>query len=180
MAVPGEVKIAAVLAGGQGTRLRSALKRKPKALAPVAGRPFALHLLDQLADAGVESVVFCTGHLAEQLPRVLGRRYRGMTLRYSRERRPLGTAGALRLARPLLRGADPVLVLNGDSYCDVPIEAFWEGHTGRGAEAAMVLRFVSSAARFGSVPLNGGRIVGFREKSKASRGWVNAGVYLFS
>lgn len=180
MAVSREAKTAAVLAGGQGTRLRAALKHKPKALAPVAGRAFALHLLDQLADAGVERVVFCTGHLAEQLPRALGRRYRGMTLCYSRERRPLGTAGALGLARPLLRGADPILVLNGDSYCDAPIEAFWEWHTRRGAEASMVLSLVSKAARFGSVRCDGERIVGFQEKARAGRGWVNAGVYLFS
>ena len=180
MAAPREVKTAAVLAGGQGTRLRSVLKHKPKALAPVAGRPFALHLLDQLADAGVERVVFCTGHLAEHLPRALGCRYRGMTLRYSRERRRLGTAGALGLARPLFRGAGPILVLNGDSYCDVAIEAFWKWHTRRGAEASMVLSLVSRAARFGSVRFDGERIVGFQEKATAGRGWVNAGVYIFS
>src|SRR5262249_1379628 len=162
------------LAGGLGTRLRSALKRKPKALAPVAGRPFALHLLDQLADAGIGRVVFCTGYLAEQLPRALGSGYRGMTLFYSRESRPLGPAGALRFARPLLRRADPILVLNGDSYCDVPIEAFWEWHTRRGAEISLVLSLVSSAARFGSVRFDGERIVGFQEKSKRGRGWVNA------
>ena len=42
---------AAVLAGGLGTRLRSAVPDRPKVLATVAGRPFLTHLLDRLARA---------------------------------------------------------------------------------------------------------------------------------
>ena len=47
----------AILAGGLGTRLRSVVPDKPKALAEVCGRPFIVFLLDQLLSEGVQSVV---------------------------------------------------------------------------------------------------------------------------
>ena len=92
---------AAILAGGLGTRLRPVLADRPKVLAEINGRPFLACLLDQLANAGCRSVILCTGYLGEQIYSAFGESY-GSLLRlgYSREERPLGTAGALRLALP--------------------------------------------------------------------------------
>ncbi|MGB9105690.1 MAG: HAD-IIIA family hydrolase, partial [Terriglobales bacterium] len=114
---------AAVLAGGLGKRLQSVISDRPKVLAPVAGRPFLAYLLEQLVQAGAGKAVICTGHLAEQVRATFGGSFGPMPLIYSQEQQPLGTAGALRQALPLL-DSDPVLVLNGDSYCDVDIAAF--------------------------------------------------------
>src|SRR5262249_3816942 len=150
MARSAQLTTAVILAGGLGTRLRTALPDKPKGLAPVGNRPFVLHLLDQLAPAAIKRVIFCTGYLAEQYPRALGRRYRGMSLRYSRESHPLGTGGALGLAASALGSADPVLVLNGDSYFDVPIREFGAWHAERNARASVALGFVSNVSRFGA------------------------------
>jgi len=104
---------AVVLAGGLGTRLRSVVADRPKALAPVHGRPFLAYLLDQLAASNCRSVVLCTGYLGEQIRDAFGETYKSLRLRYSQERQPLGTAGALKLALPQI-ASDLVLVLKAD------------------------------------------------------------------
>src|SRR5207249_1100912 len=101
---------AAILVGGQGTRLRTLVPDHQKVVAPVAGRPFLFRLLDQVADAGIKRVVLCTGYKSDQVAASVGATYRGMTIRYSIEREPLGTAGALRSAQLEC----PVLAMNGD------------------------------------------------------------------
>ncbi len=107
---------AAVLAGGLGTRLRGVLADCPKVLAPVKGKPFLAYLLEHLAGQGLRDVVLCVGYGSEQVEAVFGRSYAGLRLAYSCEPAPLGTAGAVRLALPMLE-SDPVLVMNGDSFC---------------------------------------------------------------
>src|SRR5947208_1434645 len=104
--------VAAILAGGFGTRLRSVVADRPKPLATISGRPFLAYQLDQLAAVGLRRVVLCTGYRGDQVEATFGRHYAGMRLEYSLEAAPLGTAGALRLALPLL-DSDHVLVMNG-------------------------------------------------------------------
>ncbi len=171
-------KAAAILAGGLGTRLRPVIADKPKALAPVQGRPFITFLLDLLATAGVERIVFCIGHKGDQIATTLGETYDGIELVYSKEPSPRGTAGALRLALPLL-GADPILILNGDSFCEVDLKAFVCFHETRKADATLLLTRVEDARQYGAVELApDGRITAFTEKGHNRPGWVNAGVYL--
>ncbi len=92
--------IGAILAGGLGTRLRSVVSDRPKVLAEVLGKPFLAHLLDQLANAGLERVVLLTGYRGEQVREAFGDRYGTLALDYSVETEPLGTAGALRWRCP--------------------------------------------------------------------------------
>jgi len=167
-----------VLAGGFGTRLRSAVPDRPKALAEILGRPYIFHLLDRLARLGLRRVVLCTGHLAGQLERELGGAYRGMDLLFSREDEPLDTAGALRLALHR-RPAPLALVLNGDSLTDAALGAFHAWFLASGLPAALLLHPVEDAARYGRVELDGqGRVRRFAEKGAAGPGSINAGVYL--
>lgn len=172
---------AAVLAGGKGTRLRGVVADRPKALAPVAGRPFLAYLLDQLSAAGLGRVVLCTGYLAEQIRQSVGPRHGSLAVAYSREPEPLDTGGALRLALPLL-DSDPVLVANGDSFLDCDLRGFLQWYQAKERRAAMVLANVEDAGRYGSVRLSGDeRISAFMEKGgDDGAGWINAGVYLFS
>jgi NDP-sugar pyrophosphorylase family protein len=182
----------AVLAGGLGTRLRPVVADRPKPLALVAGRPFLAYLLDDLAAAGVQRVVLCTGHLGEMVEQVLGDSYRGLTLSYSCETQPLGTGGALRAAWSQI-AADRVLVLNGDSLCGADLEEFAGRHAERvwgrfpnlpaerSAVASLVLAHAADTTRFGRVDTDDrGRVLEFVEKSAATgAGWVNAGMYFF-
>jgi D-glycero-alpha-D-manno-heptose 1-phosphate guanylyltransferase len=177
----GEEVCGAVLAGGFGTRLRPVLADRPKVLAPVLGRPFLAYLLDQLVRAGVRQTTLLTGYLADRVEAAFGDDFGGMRLAYSVETSPLGTAGALRHALPRL-ACPVVLVLNGDSYCDLDLAAFFDQHRRSGAKCTVALTEVPDVARFGKVTLVGGhRVTRFEEKSAAGgRGLINAGVYLLA
>jgi len=172
---------AVILAGGLGTRLRPAVNDRPKVLAPVRGRPFLAYLLDQLAAAGVRRVVLCTGHLGAEIEKAFDDSYGDLRLLYSRETSPLGTGGALRLALPYLDG-DPVLVFNGDSFCEADLPALWARHCGTGAEATLLLVRVPHTQSYGWVKLddNGG-VAAFEEKGgRDGAGWINSGIYAMS
>jgi NDP-sugar pyrophosphorylase family protein len=170
---------AAILAGGLGTRLRTVVADRPKVMAPVRGRPYLTYLLDQLVRAGIHEVVVLTGYLADYVQAMLGESYRGLRLFYSPEPEPLGTAGALRWALPMLQ-CPTVLVLNGDSYCDVSLADFWAFHCGQAADLSLVLTLVADSSRYGKVHVAASeRVLEFEEKKAAiGPGWINAGIYL--
>jgi NDP-sugar pyrophosphorylase family protein len=170
---------ALILAGGMGTRLREVVADKPKVLAEVHGRPFISYLLDQLADAGIGKVVLCTGYMAGLVSTTLGSHYRGMELQYSEESAPLGTGGAVRLALPLISNS-PVLVINGDSFCEVDLTSFVQQHKVAAAKASLVLAQVNDISRYGSVDLAADSTINrFDEKGgRQGQGLINAGIYL--
>jgi D-glycero-alpha-D-manno-heptose 1-phosphate guanylyltransferase len=169
---------AVILAGGVGSRLRSAVSDRPKGLALIHGRPFLAYLLDQLADAGARRVVFSTGHLAEQVEAAFGATWRGMQVAYSPETAPLGTGGGLRLATAHV-ATTTLLVMNGDSFCAVDLAAFLRDHVAHGGAPALVLAHQADTSRFGLVECDADhRITAFCEKAEAGGpGWINAGIY---
>ena len=171
---------AGILAGGAGSRLRTVVPDLPKVLAPVAGRPFLHYPLDHLAAQGFRRVVLCTGYLGEMIKESLGTSYRGMRLLYSCDYRPLGTAGALLQALPLL-ASETVLILNGDSFVEADLKASLQWHQRRHARATVLLARAEDATRYGRVEVSGdGRIEAFCEKDGASGpAWINSGYYWF-
>jgi NDP-sugar pyrophosphorylase family protein len=116
----------AILAGGLATRLHPVTQQIPKALIDINGKPFIAWQLEGLRAQGVSRVVVCAGYLGEQIHETVGDgsqfglrvdwAFDGPTL--------LGTAGALKRARPLIGG--PFFVLYGDSYLPIawrPVQA---------------------------------------------------------
>jgi N-acetyl-alpha-D-muramate 1-phosphate uridylyltransferase len=105
----------AILTGGLATRLGSITKDCPKSMVRIEGRTFLEFQLDFLKKGGVEDIVLCTGHLGEQIEDYFGdgRQY-GVSIRYSHEDKPLGTAGALKKAEPFLE--DAFFTIYGDSF----------------------------------------------------------------
>jgi NDP-sugar pyrophosphorylase family protein len=118
----------AILAGGLATRLGPITEEVPKALVPVAGRPFLSHQLGLLRTAGIQKVVLCVGYRGEMIEDEFGDGSGlGMELGYSFDgAQLLGTGGALKKALPRL--GDKFLVLYGDSYLPIdyadPARAF--------------------------------------------------------
>lgn len=170
---------AVILAGGLGERLRPVVKDRPKPLALVNGRPFISYLLDQLAEAGLTRVVLCTGYMGEQIKDYLGQHWRSLQLLYSQESTPLGTAGALRLACPHI-SSETVLVMNGDSYCDLNLAAFFQVHHRYPQDSTLAITQVHNVQRFGQVRLDSqNRVIQFEEKGQnIGHGLINAGIYL--
>jgi MurNAc alpha-1-phosphate uridylyltransferase len=114
---------AMILAAGRGERMRPLTDHTPKPLLRVGGKALIEYHLEALAGAGIKHVVINTAHLSRKLREALGdgRRY-GVDIRYSDEgKQALETGGGIVNALPLL-GEGPFLVINGDVWCDYPIE----------------------------------------------------------
>lgn len=170
---------AIILSGGLGTRLRQLVADRPKPMASVGGKPFLAYLLEQLATWGLAHVVLATGYRSEQIHEYFGDQYLDLVLRYSREKQPLGTGGALRMAYDLCPREDAV-IMNGDSHVGVDLQAMWRWHRDRQAAMTMALTRVDDVSHYGAVETDRrGALRSFVEKGRAKgAGWINAGVYL--
>jgi D-glycero-alpha-D-manno-heptose 1-phosphate guanylyltransferase len=167
---------AIVLAGGLGTRLASKLDGIPKAMAPVAGRPFLEILLNQLKRAGCTRALLSVGHLHATIQNHFGASFRGMPLDYVIEDVPLGTGGAIR--KTLTHTAEEnVLVLNGDTFLSADYAAMLRFHEDEHGPLTIAITHQLDVARFGGVLVEGKRIVGFQEKGRSGPGFINAGAY---
>jgi MurNAc alpha-1-phosphate uridylyltransferase len=130
-----------ILAGGLATRMRPHTDVLPKALLPVAGRPFVEHQLEWLAGHGVSDVVLSIGYRGDMLRAHVGDGARfGLRVAYVDEGADLrGTAGALRLA--VAQGAleDAFLVTYGDSFLPVDFGAVFRAFRDAGQPALMTV-----------------------------------------
>jgi D-glycero-alpha-D-manno-heptose 1-phosphate guanylyltransferase len=175
---------AVMLVGGLGTRLRSVVPSAPKVLASIGEKPFLELLVRQLRSQGIRRLVMCTGYLADQVENKFGDgRLWDVSIEYSKEEVPLGTGGAVKLARRYLQDVPEFLVLNGDSFLefDLPsLMAFHRQH--HGAIATMAVLRVENASRYGTVDADAnGRVTGFAEKTgREVPGLVNGGIYVFN
>jgi D-glycero-alpha-D-manno-heptose 1-phosphate guanylyltransferase len=168
---------AIILAGGLGTRLASRLNQIPKAMAPVAGRPFLEILLDKLIGGGCSHIILSVGHLREVILQRFGKHYRGIPIDYAVEESPLGTGGAIRMA--LGYANEPsVLVLNGDTYLEADLSALVKFHKSSGCPVTMAVVRVEDVARYGGVLIEDQFITGFFEKGRTGPGWINGGLYV--
>jgi D-glycero-alpha-D-manno-heptose 1-phosphate guanylyltransferase len=168
---------AIVLAGGLGTRLRAAVPDVPKPMAPVNGRPFLERLLDYWIAQGVTRFVLSTGYRHEMLAAHFGASYRGTAVQHAVEDRPRGTGGGLLLASCSLTEAGPFLVLNGDTFFDVPLAMLREFHAAHRSEATLSLFRTPQQGRYTGI--NVGRTGEIRSFGTGARGGLaNGGVYL--
>ncbi|HTM61731.1 MAG TPA: nucleotidyltransferase family protein [Burkholderiales bacterium] len=164
---------AVVLAGGLGTRLRSAVNDVPKPMAPIQGRPFLERLLDYWIGQGVQRAVLAVGYMHETIRKHFGDKYRDCAITYSVEQQPLGTGGALVQALSLVQ-AKTFLVLNGDTYFAVPLSTLTEFHRQHRAEVSLSL-FRSDNPRYTGISLAAdGRV-----ENLSGHGAANGGVFMF-
>jgi dTDP-glucose pyrophosphorylase/histidinol phosphatase-like enzyme len=174
------IRQAVILAGGRGTRLGEITRAVPKPMLPIAGgRPFLDYLLEMIERHGYEDIILLGGYLGEVLAAAYdGRQIGGAKIRVLLEKVPLGTAGALTIARDAL---DPrFLMMNGDAFFDINLRALEQASRQSGAMATLALRSVPDAARYGRVIEEHGRVVAFLEKdpSRSGPGVINGGIYV--
>lgn len=107
-----------ILAGGLATRLKPITNTIPKALVPVAGKPFIYHQLELLNENDINHVVLCLGHLGEMVEAEVGNSYKNIKIDYSYDgEKLLGTGGAVKKA--IEKVGDVFGVLYGDSYLPI-------------------------------------------------------------
>lgn len=164
---------AIILAGGFGTRLRSICSDRPKPMAQVQGKPFLEHLLEYWKGQGVSHFILSVGYLRRAIIEYFGKEYRGIPIDYAIEDEPLGTGGGLLQSIPYLHKQESLfLVLNGDTFFDVPLATF--SHKG---EVTLALYKIEKNTRYHGVTLDdNSKILNFNDPHSPL---INGGCYLF-
>lgn len=167
-----------IMAGGKGLRLRPLTEETPKPLLLVGGKPILQHIIDSLRGEGFTDIVLAINYLGEQIEEFFqdGSRF-GVNVRYLKEDRALGTAGALSLLRDA--HASPVVVMNGDLILSSSIGKMLDYHEENLATITVGAKVVETIIPYGVMTTNGRVIEGIEEKP-TRRDLVNAGVYVLN
>lgn len=142
---------------GVGTRLRPLTYTKPKALINVAGKPILGHIVDRLADAGVEEFCFITSFMGEEI-RAWAEEHYDLPMEWVVQRETLGLGHAIMQAEKEIAGA-PVFIVLGDTIFEADVESVLE----RGGNSLGVME-VEDPSRFGVVVIEGEKVVSLVEK----------------
>ena len=150
-----EVQIteAIILAGGLGTRLRSAVPDLPKCMAPVNGIPFITYVIDGLRAQGIEKFIFALGYKSEAIVQFVEEVYPQLQVQYSLEEEPLGTGGAIYKACRLA-STENIIATNGDTLFHIDISGLANCHMDTQAECTLSLKPMQQFSRYGVVELN--------------------------
>jgi dTDP-glucose pyrophosphorylase/predicted transcriptional regulator len=170
---------ALIMAGGRGTRLGTLTQTVPKPMLPVAGRPILERLVLQLVGHGVRRIYLAINYLGHLIERHFGDGSAfGCSISYLREKKPLGSGGALSLLKK--READyPLVVMNGDLVTELDVTRLLYFHETGEYAVTMCLRGHQVQIPFGVAEVRGAELVALREKPQQDY-LINAGVYVVS
>lgn len=167
-----------IIAGGKGSRLLPRTSTVPKSMLKIANKPILELIIMRAKNQGFSNFTVAIHHLGEVIEEYFGD---GSSLKvnieYTREKSPLGTAGALSLLKPT--PLDPIIVTNGDVLTDINYGEMLEFHMQNEATATMAVQVHEWQQPFGVISTNGIQITGFNEKPNM-RALANAGVYILN
>lgn len=168
---------ALIMAGGKGARLYPYSASLPKPLMPLGDKPVLEILLAQLRAAGIADVILAVNHLRHLLEAFFGDGDRhGLSITYSFEDHPLGTAGPIGLV--LDRLEDHFLLMNGDLLTTLDIKAMISAHQTEGADATIGVYERELRSEFGILEVDDSmRMTGYHEKP-VYRQLVSMGIYV--
>jgi D-glycero-alpha-D-manno-heptose 1-phosphate guanylyltransferase len=173
-----------LLCGGLGSRLKNLYPDLPKALVPVAGKPFLEWQIGWLASQGIKKIHLAAGYKAKLLHEWLAisgsAKFSRLTFSFSEEPAPLGTGGGLAYAAKQIK-ASSFLALNGDTLLpSIALNNFIKFCEGATFEAIIAVVKVKESSRFGTINFDENcRLRSFNEKSQNGDSWINAGIYFF-
>lgn len=175
-----KVREAIILAGGLGTRLRSAVPDLPKCMAPVNGQPFVAYVINSLRNQGIDRFIFALGYKSEAFDIFLNSILAKDEYTVSLEDEPLGTGGAVRLACNIAM-SDNVIVTNGDTLFEADVQQVAAFHEQQSADCTLSLKPMKDFDRYGAVELSSeGRVEIFKEKQYLTEGLINGGLYVLN
>lgn len=161
-----KVSCAVILAGGRGVNMRPFTFEMPKGLFPVGGKPILEHIIELVSKNGIREVILSTGHLGEKIEEYFADGSKlGVKITYLKEKKSLGTGGALVSAKKLIK-SNPFLVIHGDILIDVNLSDILAFHQENESLATIALTTVIDPSQFGEVVLHGSKITQFIEKPK--------------
>ena len=160
---------AIILAGGRGKRLRPITDYVPKSLVPINNIPIIEWQIKYLKKYGVKEIIICTGYKAEMIENFLAMKNNlGVKIKFSIEKTPLGTGGAIKQAGLLIKDKS-FFVLNGDTITNINLNQL--------AKKQNSIASIELKTKFGTIETKDDKVTKFNEKKEISNLWMNAGIY---
>ena len=178
-------RIALILAGGKGTRLRPLTYKIPKPLVPINGKPTIEHIINEIVRNGISDIVISIGYKAGMIIRYLDNAGIDAKISYVVEKEPLGTGGGLKLALKEIRGRyeGDIFLTYGDAVFRFDIGKEYGFHKRKRALITMSLKRKKDVTGKGVAFLRGTRIIKFIEKpypGSAQSNLTNSGKYILN
>jgi mannose-1-phosphate guanylyltransferase len=174
-------KKAILLLGGKGTRFRPITYELPKALLPIQGKTVPEHLIDLFKKFNITDLIFSVGYKADQIMKYYGDGSKfGVSITYVKEDTPMGSAGAIKLAKKYLN--ETFIVTNGDELKDIDLEEMFLFHKKNNAQITAALTTVQDPSSYGVAKLEGNKVLEFVEKPKkedAPSNLINSGLSIW-
>ena len=170
------IKLAVILAGGLGMRLRPLTNIIPKPLLPIGESTVLEIQILALRKYGVEKVIIAANYKSDYLTAVVGsgKKY-GVSVVVSQEAEPLGTCGPLTLVADQL--TEPFFMMNGDILTDIDFGMLGKFALAKQAWLTVVTKEIAIPFRFGRVVADGDLIVEIEEKPNYMQE-ILAGIYV--
>ena len=159
---------AIILAGGRGKRLRPVTDYIPKPLVPIKNIPIIEWQLKYLKKFGVDEVIICTGYKQEMVENYLNVKKTGIKIKYSIEKTPLGTGGAIKKAGKMIKERS-FFVINGDVITNIDLKKL--------SKKQNSIASIELQTKFGILEISNDKIINFKEKKEIPDTWMNAGIY---
>ncbi|HEG0584703.1 TPA: NTP transferase domain-containing protein, partial [Campylobacter jejuni] len=164
---------AIILCGGLGTRLKSVIKDIPKPMAPINDKPFLEFIFEYLKKQGIKEVILAVSYKYEVIKEYFKDEFLGIKIKYSIEKEPLGTGGAIKEALKIIK--NEAYVLNGDTFFGIDLSKLKLN----GGKICLALKQMNDFDRYGTVNVDGlGLVISFEEKVFKKQGLINGGIYL--
>jgi NDP-sugar pyrophosphorylase family protein len=159
---------AIILAGGRGKRLSPITDYVPKSLIPIKNIPIIEWQIKYLKKYGINEVIISTGYKTNMIENYLSMKNLGIKIKFSIEKIPLGTGGAIKMAGKMINDKS-FFVINGDTLTNIDLRKL--------SKKPNSIASIELRTKFGTLETDGNKILKFREKKEISNLWMNAGVY---
>jgi len=164
-----------IMAGGLGTRLYPLTKKIPKPMLKVGAKPILETIIEQLKSFGYKNIILSLNYKGEIIQNYFqdGSNF-GVDIKYVKEKKRLGTAGAIRLARKYLDKS--FLVINGDILTKMNFEQFMQYHTKHKNLITIATRKYELEIPYGVVKIQEESVINLREKPTIEF-FISGGIY---
>jgi len=159
---------AIILAGGRGKRLKPITDYVPKPLIPINNIPIIEWQIKYLKKFGIDEVIICSGYKTTMIENYLKMKDLGIKIKFSIEKSPLGTGGAIKKASKMIKGKE-FFVINGDTITDIDLKKL--------AKIPNSIAAIELKTKYGILDIKDQKITKFREKKEIEDTWMNAGIY---
>lgn len=169
-------KAAVILSGGLGTRLRPFTSIIPKPLLPIGEKAVLEIQIEQLKKAGFTEIYLATNYKSNYIEKFFGdgADY-GVNLYISKEEKPLGTVGPVKLLENKLQ--NPFLVMNGDILTDLDFDELYQFGVRQESNLTVAIKKMVMPFRFGNVNFDNDIVTGIVEKPDIVT-YALAGIYI--